>query len=211
MKDIICKEINILEIKKYQMEILVRGVSKLFVPVSFKTLEEFREEIRDTYAEATESEDLKILACYDISGLDLLPTMYDGAEAPYLATELLRGMSEAMDNYIMPGDYTLSKESIYRNRQGRIKLVFIPAESDGVPKVSLGQEIKRKIVAVLEEIYPEAGIAYEEILMKVKDLLRDETIGLDSCLRALERFKSEAHYIRCGSPSLNLDLSPIML
>ena len=211
MKDVICKEINILEIKKYQMEILVSGVSKLFVPVSFKTLEEFREELRDSYSDNSESEELKILACYDISGLDLLPTMYDGAEAPYIAAELLRGMSEAMDNYIMPSDYALSKDSIYRDRKGKIRLIFLPAETSGDTYPSMGHEIKKKIVSALDAIYPEAGIAYQEILFKVKEILSDETIGLDSCLRILERIKSEAHYIRCGSSSMNLDLSRIMV
>ena len=211
MKDILCKEINVNEIKKYQMEILVSGVSKLFIPVSFKTLEEFREDMIDSYVENPENNGQMILACYDISGLDLMPMVYDGAEAPYIASELLKGMSEAMDNYIMPYDYNLNKDCLYRDRHGRIKVVFSPSTEQKDNVGSLGQDIKRKIATVLELLYPEGGIAYQEILIRVKETLLDETIGLDTCLRGLERLKSEGYYLRCGTGSSTLDFSSIMV
>ena len=204
MKNVICKEFGYAEFRKYQIELLSRKGSSLFLPMSFQVL--------------GDGEDKRILACYDISDTNPLGIIYDGAEAPYIASELMDGMMDSLDSYFVPHDYLMEGEFIYKDRRGMLKSAFVPSgetigfsgnSSVGLGKLysEMGKEIKNKLLVLLGEIYPREGVAYPDILEKTLKILGEEEIGFDTCRRRIELLKEESVRRRVERAIDSLDLS----
>lgn len=204
MKNVICKEFKYGEFYPYQVELLSENEEGFFLPVSFQIM--------------GEGEKKSLLACYDISRKNPLTIIYDGAEAPYIASKLIDSMIDSMDKYLMPMDYLMEKSFLYTDSRGRIQAIFVPScegrktedgESNSIERTysGVGMEIRNKIAVLIREIYPQEGVAFYDILERTIEVLEDKDFGFDGCRRRIELIKEESVKRRMERSFDSIDLS----
>jgi len=192
MKDIVCKEMDKNTILGYREEVLVNGRVGLFLPVSFQCVDDGK----------------RVMAFYDISGTDELKTQYDGSEAPFIATKILRGMLDAAEYYLMPQDYLLKRELVRVGRRGEIKLIYYPESINKHSSRDIGNLVFRnKVKVFLKELFPKDGIAYRSVLDNTISTLSDGTLGMETCIRKLEMTKEDSFIIKRDRSWSGIDLS----
>lgn len=197
-KDIICKEYGFGDVIPFHLEFLVRGGMELFLPLSFRTKSGGIVEI-----------------CYNLSEVDPLGKRDDGDEAPYIASSLIKGMKGAMDRYIFPNQYLLRNKVAYMKKDGSVKIAYVPfIQEKGLPK-DPAKVMRNKTIDFIKETFgflEGVNAAREEkqmgnhILNETLSILSDSTIGMDTCVRKIEKLKEEAYYYSGKDKSGSLDL-----
>lgn len=197
LKDVICKEYNIHEIIPYQIKTISMGKIDFFVPVSYERLG---------------GEDIKI--CYNVSELDQLSRIAnEGGEAPYIATALIDGMRLAMDYYIFPSQFLLRERLVYISKNKKIKVAFVPEPMGEMPLVDPAKTMRKMTYSLLQELYNvsnrgkilnEGSVEMPHIVEMTMAILSDNSIGMDTCMRKLEKLKEQAH------PEMDEEMIPII-
>ena len=191
MKDIICKEYDEGTFLGYKGEILANSKVGFFLPVSFQLVDENN----------------RIIAFFDVSDTDEMKMQYDGTDAPDIAMKLIEGMMEACDYYIMPEDYLIKREFIRVGKNNKLKLLYVPNPNPDRAGVPVGMWIRRVVAIRVRELYPKEGIAYRETLDSTIEILKDGTLGLETCIRKLENIRADAYTERMERSWSGIDFS----
>ena len=173
-------------IRLFELHILSNIKVDLFLPLSYELKEgeegepEGREEVI-IYSDITETE-------------PLLKVDY-GGEAPYIASDLMNKMEEAMFKYMLPWHYKVNGSLLRGTKNRGIKLIYEPEIPKSEDIDMPGTIIRKKTALLIKEIF-----GTEDIVGSVIDLLEDESIGFETCKRRMEKLKEEVFFLRPDSP-----------
>ncbi len=184
LKDIICKEYSYEEVIPYQLNTISHGKIDFFVPLTYECLDE---------------ENIKL--CYNVSEMDRIITLSnEGSSAPYIAFEIIEGMKKAMDYYILPSHYLIKEKLTYICRDGRIRVAYVPDVFGAVSPNDPAKIIRQMTFSLLQEIYStnrmgklsnDSTVSMPEVVEETMGILSDNTIGMDTCMRKLDKSKEK--------------------
>ncbi len=193
LKDIVCKDFRYEDIIPFQLDIVTRNKMDFFVPMTYEILD--KEGIR---------------LCYNLSDMDPIRRGMSFSEAPYIASMLIKGMRSTMDHYIFPSQYLLKEKLVFLCRDGKVRVSYVPVRSSDMPLKDPNKVIRKAVFQFLNEIYPledlneykkgeykkqMAGDAGKtngcETVKKVMEILADNRIGMETCMRRIEKMKEE--------------------
>ena len=187
--DIVCKEYFYEEVIPFQLEFISRNEMDFFVPLSFQSISSS-----------------KVRICYNLAELNPLVHVRSRLDAAYLASKMIKGMREAMNMYIFPHEYLVKDKGIFVGRKDEIKIAFLPLPPRGTPLGDPGKEIRGKIRNLIKEVYEEGKDGKDSLFVETLSVLEDNTIGLDTVIRKIEKLREESYYRDPISRGASLDL-----
>ena len=192
INDVVCKEYRYENVIPFHLHLISKGNIDFFVPISFQ---------------CGDSQFVKV--CYNLSNLNPIGKSIEVSEAPYIASSLMKGMKEAMDRYIFPNQFLVREKVVYTGRNKSIRVAYVPKKVEELPPKDPGKVMRKKAYSLLMEIYDvsdKSPIDGNSILNSTLEVLRDNTIGLDTCIRKLEKLKEEPYYLQDLSGKGRVDL-----
>ena len=171
LKDIVCKDYKYEDIIPYQLEIVAGNKMNFFVPMTYEILD---------------SDNLRL--CYNLSEMDPVRRGVPGEEAPYLASALIKGMRDSMNYFILPSQYLVKEKLVFQCRNGSIRIAYVPLRTADIPVRDPGKTIRKSVFGFLKELY-NPGVEGWDKAKKVMDILIDNTIGMETCMRRIEKSK----------------------
>ena len=185
LKDIICKEYGYNEVIPYQLKIIAMRRISIFLPISFECID-----------------NQSIRLCYDVTEMDRVSGIKDGGEAPYIAYSLISGMREAMDYYIFPSQYLIKSRLLFIGKDRQYRLAYVPEVKGEVPIYDPAKLMRKKTFSILRDIYfgrnysknnETKNIDNYHILEELLSVLLDNTIGMDTCIRRIDKLKEKTN------------------
>lgn len=172
----------------YRFEIVSNGSCGLFFPVSYSDYRSFG----DKESEAGS----KKVACYvdtwgysSLSAFVEIPSFVVINIMELLAVEMIK----AMDYYMLPWDYSTTKESVYTNRKAdSVKMIYKPKEENiDLQKCNISY-IPEVLLALTKELIPQITEAEKDRIDLLEEILKKECYGGDEIIREIRKCKNLA-------------------